>query len=36
MVIWDNCGLVHRACAFDRSQPRRMHRTTLVGDEAIK
>jgi alpha-ketoglutarate-dependent taurine dioxygenase len=36
MVIWDNRGLVHRACAFDRSQPRRMHRTTLVGDEAIK
>ncbi|GAB2851514.1 TauD/TfdA family dioxygenase [Actinocorallia aurea] len=35
MVIWDNRGLVHRACAFDRTEPRRMHRTTLVGDEAI-
>jgi alpha-ketoglutarate-dependent taurine dioxygenase len=36
MVIWDNRGLVHRACPFDRRQPRRMHRTTLVGDEAIR
>ena len=36
MVIWDNTGLVHRACEFDRSQPRRMHRTTLIGEEAIK
>ncbi|MET7769302.1 TauD/TfdA family dioxygenase [Nocardia sp. NPDC005366] len=35
MVIWDNRGLVHRACAFDRSEPRRMHRSTLAGDEAI-
>ena len=36
MVIWDNRGLVHRACPFDRREPRRMHRTTLVGDESIK
>ncbi|MEE2033094.1 TauD/TfdA dioxygenase family protein [Rhodococcus chondri] len=36
MVIWDNTGLVHRACAFDRSKPRRMHRSTLIGTEAIK
>lgn len=36
MVIWDNTGLIHRACEFDRSQPRRMHRCTLVGREAIK
>ncbi|MGF7233409.1 MAG: TauD/TfdA dioxygenase family protein [Frankia sp.] len=36
MVIWNNLGLVHRACAFDRSEPRRMHRTTLAGDEPIK
>ncbi|GAA3384926.1 TauD/TfdA dioxygenase family protein [Cryptosporangium minutisporangium] len=35
MVMWDNRGLVHRACPFDRAQPRRMHRTTVVGDEAI-
>ncbi|GAA5060202.1 TauD/TfdA dioxygenase family protein [Nocardia callitridis] len=36
LVIWDNRGLVHRACPFDRRQPRRMHRSTLVGDEPIK
>ena len=36
MVMWDNRGLVHRACAFDRTEPRRMHRTTLLGDESIK
>jgi alpha-ketoglutarate-dependent taurine dioxygenase len=35
MVIWDNTGMVHRARPFDRSQPRRMHRTTIVGEEAI-
>ncbi|MFG1924494.1 TauD/TfdA dioxygenase family protein [Cryptosporangium sp. NPDC048952] len=35
LVIWDNRGLVHRACPFDRTEPRRMHRTTLRGDEPI-
>ncbi len=35
MVIWDNRGLVHRACPFDRSQARRMHRSTVLGDEPI-
>lgn len=36
MVIWDNLGLVHRACPFDRTKPRVMHRSTLAGDEPIK
>jgi alpha-ketoglutarate-dependent taurine dioxygenase len=36
MVIWDNLGLVHRACPFDRTKPRRMQRSTLAGDEPIK
>lgn len=36
MVIWDNTGLVHRACEFDRSLPRRMHRSTLIGQEPIQ
>jgi alpha-ketoglutarate-dependent taurine dioxygenase len=36
LVIWDNTGLVHRAGPFDRSKPRRMHRSTLVGKESIK
>lgn len=36
MVIWDNSGLLHRACQFDRSKPRRMHRSTITGSERIK
>ncbi len=36
LVIWDNRGLVDRACPFDRAQPLRMHRSTLVGDEPIQ
>jgi alpha-ketoglutarate-dependent taurine dioxygenase len=35
-VIWDNRGVIHRACPYDASLPREMHRTTLVGDEAIR
>jgi alpha-ketoglutarate-dependent taurine dioxygenase len=35
-VIWDNRGVVHRACPYDPSSPREMHRTTLVGDEPIR
>ena len=36
MVIWDNRGVMHRACPYDPSSPRDMHRTTLSGDEAIQ
>ncbi|MGI5219682.1 TauD/TfdA dioxygenase family protein [Nocardia sp. CA-290969] len=35
MVLWDNTGLVHRACEFDRSEPRRMARSTVLGSEPI-
>lgn len=35
MVIWDNRGVMHRACPYDASSPRDMHRTTLSGDEPI-
>jgi alpha-ketoglutarate-dependent taurine dioxygenase len=35
-VVWDNRGVIHRACAYEASLPREMHRTTLVGDEPIK
>jgi alpha-ketoglutarate-dependent taurine dioxygenase len=34
-VIWDNCGVLHRALPYDETSPRDMHRTTLVGDELI-
>ncbi|ABW13100.1 Taurine catabolism dioxygenase TauD/TfdA [Parafrankia sp. EAN1pec] len=36
MVIWDNRGLVHRVRPFDQTEPRRMHRITLAGDEPIQ
>ena len=36
MVIWDNRGVLHRACRYDPDSPRDMHRTTFVGDEAIQ
>lgn len=36
MVIWDNRGLLHRACPFDRSKPRVMRRSTVLGDEPFQ
>ncbi len=36
MVVWDNTGVMHRACPYDPSSSREMHRTTLSGDEPIR
>jgi alpha-ketoglutarate-dependent taurine dioxygenase len=36
LVIWDNRGVLHRACRYDPASPRDMHRTTLSGDEPIQ
>lgn len=36
LVIWDNRGVLHRACPYDPSSPRDMHRTTLHGDEPVQ
>jgi len=36
LVIWDNRGVLHRACPYDPASPRDMHRTTLHGEEAIR
>jgi alpha-ketoglutarate-dependent taurine dioxygenase len=36
MVIWDNRGVLHRACPYDPSSPRDMHRTTLFGNEPVQ
>jgi len=36
VVIWDNRGVLHRACPYDAASPRDMHRTTLHGEEPIK
>ena len=36
LVIWDNRGVLHRACPYDAASPRDMHRTTLFGDEPVQ
>jgi alpha-ketoglutarate-dependent taurine dioxygenase len=35
LVIWDNTGCMHRVEAYPRDSGRMMHRTTLVGEEAV-
>ena len=35
VVLWDNRGTMHRALPYSPDSNRTMHRTTLVGDEAI-
>lgn len=35
VVLWDNRGTMHRALPYSPTSNRSMHRTTLVGDEAI-
>jgi alpha-ketoglutarate-dependent taurine dioxygenase len=35
LVIWDNTGMLHHALPFEPTSPRLMHRTTLVGVEAV-
>lgn len=36
LVIWDNTGVMHRACPYDPSSTRELHRTTMGGDEPIQ
>jgi alpha-ketoglutarate-dependent taurine dioxygenase len=35
LVIWDNTGMLHRAQPYSATSRRLMHRTTLVGEEAV-
>jgi alpha-ketoglutarate-dependent taurine dioxygenase len=35
LVMWDNTGMLHRAMPFEPTSPRLLHRTTLVGTEAV-
>jgi alpha-ketoglutarate-dependent taurine dioxygenase len=35
LVIWDNTGMLHRALTFKPTSKRLLHRTTLVGEEAV-
>jgi alpha-ketoglutarate-dependent taurine dioxygenase len=35
LVIWDNCGCMHRVVPYDENSGRRMHRTTIAGEERV-
>jgi alpha-ketoglutarate-dependent taurine dioxygenase len=35
LVVWDNCGTMHRVIPYDPNSGRMMHRTTLFGVEPI-
>lgn len=35
LVIWDNCGALHRVIPYEADSGRTMHRTTLAGSEAV-
>jgi alpha-ketoglutarate-dependent taurine dioxygenase len=35
LVIWDNCGVMHRVVPYDENSGRRMQRTTLMGEERV-
>ena len=36
LLMWDNCGVMHRVIPYDPDSGRLMHRTTLYGVEGIK
>jgi alpha-ketoglutarate-dependent taurine dioxygenase len=36
VLIWDNCGVMHRAIPYDAKSGRLMHRTVLHGVERIE
>ena len=36
LVMWDNTGVLHRACPYEPTSPRDMHRTTLHGTERVQ
>lgn len=36
LVMWDNWGVMHRVVPYDERSGRRMHRTTILGDERVQ
>lgn len=36
LLVWDNCGVMHRVIPYAADSGRLMHRTTLYGNEAIE
>ena len=35
LAIWDNCGCMHRVVPYDENSGRRMHRSTIMGEERV-
>jgi alpha-ketoglutarate-dependent taurine dioxygenase len=35
LVLWDNTGMLHRAQPYGEASQRLMHRTSLLGEEAV-
>jgi alpha-ketoglutarate-dependent taurine dioxygenase len=35
MIVWDNCGVLHRVTPYPADSGRVLHRVTLEGEEAI-
>ena len=35
LVMWDNCGVMHRVVPYDENSGRLMHRTTIAGEERV-
>ncbi|RYE57163.1 MAG: TauD/TfdA family dioxygenase [Rhizobiaceae bacterium] len=35
LVMWDNTGTMHRVRSYDMTAGRRLHRTTLLGEEPV-
>lgn len=35
LVVWDNCGCMHRVIPYDEDSGRMMHRTTIMGEERV-
>ena len=35
LVVWDNCGTMHRVIPYDSRSGRSMHRTSIAGVESV-
>ncbi len=35
LIVWDNCGVLHRVEPYPADSGRVLHRVTLAGEEAI-
>jgi alpha-ketoglutarate-dependent taurine dioxygenase len=35
LVVWDNCGSLHRAVPYDADSGRVLHRTSVAGEARV-